>query len=142
MWPLKRWWEVLRFLRGRYDFPIYLTLGPADEKLRGFAKDAQKLGVQTMEGLTVSSLAALLSVCRLFIGSDSGVSHLAALVGIPSIVVFGPTDPDIWAPRGSKVHIVKDSWEESEVLTWSPASEAIPSSSNVIELIKRLLSSQ
>ena len=64
----------------------------------------------------MSGLAAFLSECRLFIGSDSGVSHLAALVGIPTIVMFGPTDPGFWAPRGPNVHILKESWEESEVL--------------------------
>ncbi|HTY26001.1 MAG TPA: glycosyltransferase family 9 protein [Desulfomonilaceae bacterium] len=141
IWPLNKWWEILRFLRGQYHYPIYLTLGPADEQLRGFAKEAGKLEVLTLEGLTVSNLAALLSECRLYMGSDSGVSHLAALVGIPAVVIFGPTDPDIWAPRGSKVHIVKECWEESEVLTWSPSSESTSLSSHIIELIRRLLPS-
>jgi heptosyltransferase III len=52
-------------------------------------------------------LAAQLAGASLFIGHDSGVSHLAAAVGTPSVLLFGPTDPAMWAPPGEHVHVVR-----------------------------------
>ena len=45
-------------------------------------------------------LACWLAKARLYIGNDSGITHLAAAVGTPVLALFGPTDPDVWAPRG------------------------------------------
>lgn len=52
-------------------------------------------------------LARSLAGARLYIGNDSGVSHLAAAVGCPTVVLFGPTDPRVWAPRGGHVTVVR-----------------------------------
>jgi len=45
--------------------------------------------------------------CRLFLGHDSGISHLAAACGVPCVLLFGPTDPATWAPPGPHVHVVR-----------------------------------
>jgi ADP-heptose:LPS heptosyltransferase len=50
-------------------------------------------------------LACWLARARLFIGNDSGITHLAAAVGTPVLAIFGPTDPGIWAPRGTHVRV-------------------------------------
>ena len=49
----------------------------------------------------------MLTRCRLFVGHDSGISHLAAAVGVPCVLLFGPTDPDIWAPPQPQVRVVR-----------------------------------
>jgi heptosyltransferase-2 len=49
------------------------------------------------------TLAAWLRQARVFVGNDSGISHLAAAVGTPALVFFGGTDPRVWAPRGASV---------------------------------------
>jgi|WetSurMetagenome_2_1015567.scaffolds.fasta_scaffold00426_8 heptosyltransferase III len=135
IWPLKHWWVLLRFLCERHSGPVYLSLGPADERLRNFAGEVEKLGAVMLEGFSLPRLAAFLADCRLFVGSDSGVSHLAASVGIPTIVIFGPTDPGIWAPRGPSVQILEESWRESEVLSWSPGDTEVPLNPRLLELI-------
>ncbi len=119
-----------------------MTLGPADERLKDFAKAVKELGVVVIERISLPTLAALMSECRLFIGSDSGVSHLAALVGIPTAVIFGPTNPDVWAPRGSHVRIVRENWEEPEVLDWSRDQAEASLDPHVMESLTGLLSSQ
>jgi ADP-heptose:LPS heptosyltransferase len=48
-------------------------------------------------------LAEWITGARLYIGNDSGVTHLAAAVGVPTLALFGPTDPRVWAPRGASV---------------------------------------
>ena len=139
IWPLSNWWTLLRFLRKAYPFPVFLTLGPADERLRSFACAAETLGTFTLERLSLPLLAAMLSQGQLFVGSDSGVSHLAALTGIPAVIIFGPTDPNVWAPRGAGVHIVEAAWNESDVLAWQPVGDDSSSGAPVMEQVRTLL---
>ena len=51
--------------------------------------------------LPLPQLAALLEH-SIFVGHDSGISHLAAAVGANCILLFGPTNPDIWAPKNDE----------------------------------------
>ena len=51
-------------------------------------------------------LACWLATARVYIGNDSGITHLAAAVGTPVVALFGPTDPRIWAPRGAHVRVI------------------------------------
>lgn len=139
VWPLSNWWRALQWLREAFPNPILLSLGPADERLRDFVLAAEALGVAALEGLPLRLLAAVLSQGRLFVGSDSGVSHLAAAVGTPTLVIFGPTDPGVWAPRGPHVHVVRAGWEESEVLAWPPAPSDTASVTLVIKQVKKIL---
>ncbi len=60
------------------------------------------------DAVRISDLAELgcwLSRAKLFIGNDSGITHLAAAVGTPVIALFGPTDPAVWAPLGKHVAV-------------------------------------
>jgi hypothetical protein len=52
-------------------------------------------------------LAEWLAGARCFVGNDSGITHLAAAVGVPVVALFGPTDPAVWAPRGRVVQIIR-----------------------------------
>jgi ADP-heptose:LPS heptosyltransferase len=60
-----------------------------------------------LEGLNLSAVAEKLRQCRAFIGNDSGITHLAAYLGCPTIALFGPTDPRIWGPIGRRVTILR-----------------------------------
>jgi len=60
-----------------------------------------------LERLTLQSVAEELRRCRAFIGNDSGITHLAAYLGCPTIALFGPTDPRIWGPIGRRVTILR-----------------------------------
>ena len=51
----------------------------------------------------LGDLADWLAGARLYVGNDSGVTHLAAAVGTPTLALFGRTDPAVWAPRGAVV---------------------------------------
>lgn len=84
-----------------------IVLGPAEE-----AAYRAELA-ETLAGREVSfafnpnlpDLARLLAGAALYVGADSGVSHLAATLGAPTLVAFGPSDPRIWAPRGPRVRV-------------------------------------
>ena len=90
----------LAALRLRPEFVI----GPAEQDL--LPELARRTAVihRPHDGV---ELLALLRSAAAYIGNDSGVSHLAAWAGLPSVVTFGPTDPMRWRPRGSWVEIVQ-----------------------------------
>ena len=77
----------------------------ADPYLGGLAA-AQ--GHLLLAGAPLARVAAVLSRCRLFLGNDSGLTHLAAALGGPKVLaLFGPTDPAVWAPPGRQVRVLR-----------------------------------
>ena len=60
-----------------------------------------------LEGLTLPEVTEEVRRCRIFIGNDSGITHLAAYLGCPTIALFGPTDPRVWGPIGRRVTILR-----------------------------------
>jgi heptosyltransferase-3 len=97
-WPVERFAEVIRGLPHRRAFDVLVHQGPAD------AEPAQRL-LALLEGdATVllqpdlPRLAAVLGAARAYLGGDSGVSHLAAAVGTPSVVLFPPATYRRWTP--------------------------------------------
>jgi ADP-heptose:LPS heptosyltransferase len=98
-WPAARFAEVAR----RLQRPVVAVEGPADgEACREFLAEAGGVRVERASGLTIPQLAGLLAGCGVLVGNDSGVSHLSAALGVPTVAVFGPTDPAVWAPRGPR----------------------------------------
>jgi heptosyltransferase-2 len=59
------------------------------------------------QSLPLAKLARRLAGCRAFIGHDSGISHLAAAVGLPCLVLWGETAEDIWRPPSEKVIVLR-----------------------------------
>ncbi len=64
-----------------------------------------------LKGLSLLELASVIERARFFVGNDSGTSHMAAALGVPTVAIFGPTDPTIWSPRGKKVVVVWNGFE-------------------------------
>jgi heptosyltransferase-2 len=101
-WPVERWREVAERLRaeGRH---LLLIGGEADDAALSALSELTPL---IARHLPLPVLAALLSQCAGYYGHDTGISHLAAATGIPATLLFGPTDPSIWAPQGKNVRII------------------------------------
>ena len=60
-----------------------------------------------LQNLSLSEVAEELRHSRLFVGNDSGITHIAAYWGTPTIALFGPTDPKIWGPVGRRVMVLQ-----------------------------------
>ena len=58
------------------------------------------------QNLPLTELMTQISRCRAFIGNDSGITHLAAYIGCPTTVLFGPTDPRVWGPLGRRARVI------------------------------------
>jgi len=125
IWPLQRWWHLIQWLMGDCGVPVLLSLGPADEVVWPLAASAERAGAHLISGVSLPRLAALISRCRLFVGNDSGVTHLAAAVGVPTIAIFGPTSPDVWAPHGKNVQVIQSRWKDSEAFAFNPETTTL-----------------
>jgi heptosyltransferase-2 len=111
-WTHKGWVEVAsrlhRELEGKVRFLI--TSGEAeDTEIDSFLKlmAAEKLSVVHARHQPLPVLAALFRSCACYLGHDSGISHLAAACGIPCLLLFGPTNATIWAPKNPLVEILR-----------------------------------
>jgi heptosyltransferase III len=106
-WPLNHWAQLLAKLMPSFD-DVLLVAGEADTEIAQAINPlipADKLRLCVNRSL--SDLVAELSQATLFVGHDSGVSHVAAATGIRTIALFGPTDPIIWSPNGDHVTVVQ-----------------------------------
>lgn len=94
-----------------------MIVGPADERIMPLAREARaNHGVFVLEELSLPTLGAVLHDADLYIGNDSGVTHLAASMGAPTIAIFGPTDPLVWGPRGPSTELLQELWSDDEIL--------------------------
>jgi heptosyltransferase-3 len=109
-WPKESWAELGRRLAGATDdLALLLVEGEADAEAAQFLLEAWKdLPHLRARWLPLPILSALLSEAVLFIGHDSGITHLAAASrkDLPVIALFGPTDPVVWAPPRAGVKVL------------------------------------
>jgi heptosyltransferase-3 len=91
-WPLDGYREVA----ARLDLPVKWCAGP-EETLEGAVRIDD-----------LYDLACWIATARVYIGNDSGITHLAAAVGTPVVAIFMSTDPEIWAPAGSHVRVLQN----------------------------------
>lgn len=90
-WPLARFRELAE----RLPYPVEWSAGP-EEELSG-ATRFENLG----------TLADWIAGARLYVGNDSGITHVAAAMGQRTLALFGPTMPEQWAPRGENVVVMR-----------------------------------
>ena len=100
-WPAEQFAQVAE----RLGEQVLWLAGPAEDEDKAIRKAGKAVGT-IAHNVPLPTLAGLLARSGLYVGNDSGVSHLAAAVGAPTIAVFGATDPAVWAPRGSRVAVV------------------------------------
>lgn len=89
-WPLQRYRELAVRLRLHADW----LAGPEEELPEAHRFD------------NLAEVAAFIAGTRLYIGNDSGITHLAAAVGVKTLAIFGPASPPIWVPRGDNVQLI------------------------------------
>lgn len=102
-WPATRLLELVDRLQP--PEPWLVVCGPADARAAALLR--MRAGVVVAEDLAVRVLGAVLARAGVFVGNDSGVSHLAAAWGAPTVALFGPTDARTWAPEGARVRTVQ-----------------------------------
>lgn len=105
-WSSENWASAVRFLRDEARLQVIFTGGNDPEELAQIGSISTLAGQERLFSLagktTIPELAALIALARVFTGVDTGASHIADSLGIPSAVLYGGTNPRNWGPRGSK----------------------------------------
>lgn len=105
-WPFERFQAVASTFheQGRR---VTWCLGPAELERNALGDASFRIGNLLQSPDSLVSLARRLAGAQHYIGNDSGITHLAAALGVPTVAVFGPTNPAVWAPRGEHVQVVQ-----------------------------------
>ncbi len=108
-WPLERFIDLAKTLAHNSKVKLLIIDGPAEPGLaREIVRALPEAAAFQAGSIPLNLLAAVLVQCEGFVGNDSGIAHLAAALGAPSAVLFGPTLPQHWAPQGSNVTILRN----------------------------------
>jgi heptosyltransferase III len=107
-WPLEHFLALAEALRREKAADPFFILGPVEKEVR---PEARALivgrGFPVLEDVELPCLAGALSRAAGYIGNDSGVTHLASCLNLPTLALFGPTDPRLWGPIGRKTVILE-----------------------------------
>lgn len=110
MWPTNRFIELIKKIYDRYNNYILLTSGKIDETvIVEVENEMKKFGIhyKILNDLSIKKLGAILSLIDLYITNDTGSMHIAGFSDAKMISLFGPTDPNEWAPQGRNKHFIK-----------------------------------
>jgi heptosyltransferase-2 len=126
-WPTNCWRELAeRLLEAQPNIRIAIVGGEADaaalQSMRSLTANAR---VSFWENLPMDTLASRLAGSALYAGHDTGISHLAAATGTPCLLLFGPTDPGIWAPPHDHVRVLRAPAGKLEELSVSTVMSAL-----------------
>jgi heptosyltransferase III len=103
-WPEERWAELLQKLIDLTPLNLLLVGGEAEgERLQRLAAALPPFRIRVAQSLPLAELARVLAGCQGFVGHDSGISHLAAALGLPALLLWGTTDELVWRPPAEKV---------------------------------------
>lgn len=106
-WSVEKFATIARWLTEQRQYRVLVLEGEADRDVaRQFESLVGNLPALWVRGLRLVDVAAVMQRCQLYIGNDSGPTHLAAAVGIPTVAIFGPVSNPVWRPRGAHVRVV------------------------------------
>ncbi|MGH7853655.1 MAG: glycosyltransferase family 9 protein [Candidatus Binatia bacterium] len=104
-WPAEFFLAVSQWWREATGGVVLLLIGPVEQERGGI--ELLRSNCVVASDLNLSQAAALLRRSDVYLGNDSGVSHLAAATGVRTVALFGPSDPRQWAPRGKRVIVLR-----------------------------------
>lgn len=107
-WPERAWRELVESLVVGRGLPVLLVGGEAEaERLDRLPRGLPPARVELLRSRPLPEVARRLAGCRGFVGHDSGISHLAAAVGLPGLVLWGPTVRSVWQPRSPRFQVLE-----------------------------------
>ncbi len=102
--------------------PVLLE-GPADHEMVERLLVPLARRPMLLRGLPIRLLAGVLTQVAVCLGHDSGVTHLAAVLGTPTVALFGPTDPARWAPLGPAVKVIRE--QQCRCVSWEAVRSCV-----------------
>jgi len=108
-WPEERWDRLIRHLLDATALHVLLVGGEAEGgRLDRLAAGRRSSRLRVAQSLPLTDLARHLSGCAAFAGHDSGISHLAAALGLPGVILWGDSAETVWRPRSDRCILLCD----------------------------------
>lgn len=121
-WPVPQWGDLLGKLSRECPWRLLLIGGEAEsETLKVLATRWPSDRLEVCANRPLPELARRMAGCDFFLGHDSGITHMAAAVGLPGLALWGPTNPRVWRPRSARFDLLEagghlESLDAAEVL--------------------------
>jgi heptosyltransferase-3 len=108
-WPEAKWRNLAQAILAKTSYQLVLIGDEAQTRtLQRLVAEFPANRATLLSSATLPELASQLGACQAFVGHDSGVSHLAAALGIPSVIIWGNSNATIWKPRGDHVTVLNN----------------------------------
>ncbi len=108
-WPEAKWAGLIQQIMATTNWDLLLVGGEAEgERLRRLAAALPPARCSIAQGLPLAELAQRIQSGAAFVGHDSGITHLAAAVGLPCVVLWADTLEEIWRPQGERLVVLKE----------------------------------
>jgi len=108
-WPEANWADLIRQIMATSSWELLLVGGEAEgERLQRLAASWPPTRCAVVQNLPLAELAQRIQSSAVFVGHDSGITHLAAAVGLPCVVLWADTLEEIWRPRGERIMVLKE----------------------------------
>ncbi|MFP4314011.1 MAG: glycosyltransferase family 9 protein [Alphaproteobacteria bacterium] len=123
-WPAERFIEIIDFLTRRGGMmagarvAVFAAPGEEDQAKKVLQSIPESRAIDIIAKTTPGEAAAALSRCHLYIGNDSGLMHCAAAAGVPTLGLFGPSYPQIYAPWGEHTDYIQTPQSFDELIAF------------------------
>jgi heptosyltransferase-2 len=108
-WPEEKWAALLQELINKTDFEILMIGGEAEgERLQRLAAALPLARLRVAQSLPLPDLGQILGRSDAFLGHDSGISHLAAALGLPGVLLWGESVAEVWRPPSEEMLVLGD----------------------------------
>jgi heptosyltransferase-2 len=108
-WPEAKWAGLIQQIMATTNWDLLLIGGEAEgERLRRLAATLPPARCSIAQGLPLAELAQRIQSGAAFVGHDSGITHLAAAVGLPCVVLWADTLEEVWRPQGERLVVLKE----------------------------------
>jgi ADP-heptose:LPS heptosyltransferase len=105
-WPAEKFAELIDRLSETTGSAAFITSGPMDEEVVAGTLRTLKCQPQVIANQEIRRVASIIKQADLYVTNDTGVMHISAGVGTPTLALFGPTDPLQWAPLGERIRYI------------------------------------
>ncbi len=120
IWPIKRYAELIRKLSIKFnsDKPLFIIVAPSyEEHFTRTLFDLKNIDLFDLVGKTnLAEIFLIMKECSLFVGNDSGLMHLAAASGVPTVGLFGPSNNIKYKPYGKKTMAISSQKSPEELM--------------------------
>ena len=142
-WPAERWAQVITHLQQTHHLPCVLTGSLDNAQEVAHLREIQSLtafSVQNLAGqLSLIDVAAVIGGAAIALGVDSAAMHLAAMLEVPQLVLFGPTNPFHWRPRHENATVLLAGNDALDIATFQARHQAAPMADLTTDLVRRAI---